>query len=142
MIDDLPIKGLELSTARTAIPDEDFRAVCEDIEAYMTSRLPAYEIIGDKAICPTGDAYIVLGIAGQVQQGEAHVATTDMHKAVEMFKTEFDKYAAGKDGGIYWRRKPAIDVDAYGECDFRNAYYRITARFVISDKPRLTTKED
>lgn len=111
-----------------------------EVEEYMTSRFPAHHEIGVKAICPTGEPYIVLSCGGTKLQDESiRVVTTDAEKAVEFFKREFDKYAEDKVGSIYWRRKPEVSVDKYLN-ELTMEYYkffRVTARFIITNKPRL-----
>lgn len=115
------------------------------LEAYMTERFAVWGKVGAIHVCPTGEPYVMFGIGGEKQQGEPfRVFTSDVPKAIEMFKAEFDKYSEGKDGVIYWRRKPEVSVEFCNGTDgpFRAVFYRLSARFCISDKPRLTTKEE
>lgn len=105
-----------------------------EIETYMSRRFPAWSVTGDRRVCPTGDAYVVLTCGGIREEGAPHRAwTTDIEKAVELFKYEFDKYSAELTGALYWRRRPEIHADE----TLSGRLCTITARFAISDKPCL-----
>ena len=118
-------------------------AVAEaEIEAYMTRNFP----VGDGTSCyrsVTGESYVVLA-AGQIkEQGESvRVFTSDIDKAVDVFKEGFDKYVEGKAGTLYWRRMPEVRINTYpNAAGGTDEYYYISARFLISDKPRMSAAE-
>ncbi len=88
-----------------------------------------------KRLCPTGEPYIVLGIGGIKCEGEQSRMIADLNKAIEQFIGSFDEYSKDKAGTLYWRSYPTIDFDGYEDA------YRITARFIITDKPVLKEED-
>jgi hypothetical protein len=118
--------------------------------------------IGTRAFAPTGEPYVRLAI-GRIFTDELEraplLATSEAAACIFFFRA-FRDYAYGPRnidnneprcmrGTLYWRKKPELrlvylaEVDKDGQLTERGKqigardYYLITARFLISDSPRV-----
>jgi len=91
-------------------------------------------------LCQTGDRYVTLGTPkggrpGIVEPGEMSERYPTEPAACAAALLAFDAYAEGRDGVLYWRSRPAMDIAAIG--------FRVKLRLVISDAPeRWATVSD
>jgi hypothetical protein len=122
---------------------QTYREIMDDLMDYMSKDRQVYPEMGNRHQCPTGDPYITLTIGGVKVQGDKHkLWATDIGAAEEFFKRQFDQYAAGKNGVLYWRRHPEVSMQSYQNhfTGGMESYMTITARMVISDQPVLATE--
>lgn len=92
----------------------------------------------------TGEPYVTVTTGGIKEQGgRIRALAADIEKAKELFLYEFDKYVNGKSGTIYWRRKPEFKEQRYwNEPQERfDVFCTITARLLVSDKPKMEIHE-
>ncbi len=112
---------------------------------YMEKRFPV-GMSTDGYLSVTGDPYVVLTSGGIKLEGKAinqdALASTEK-EACRLFIREFNKFAEGKTGTLYWRNKPhsaVISSDLSGAVspfDDGVGRFYIRARFLISNKPSL-----
>lgn len=106
----------------------------DGVTRHMERRFP----VGDgtcRYLSVTGEPYIVLAIGGIKPEGEGPKSEGQVThaSACDAFKAEFDRFSARMEGVLYWRRKPEYSDDA--------GRFQVTARFLISSKPRLSDAE-
>jgi hypothetical protein len=126
-----------------------------DLDHYFSGFLKVDPVLGDRAMCPTGERYIVITLDGAKPEGEmSQVFATSERAALSLLFLRLKEYGEGKSGTVYWRTRPEVDCstaylpDVCSEPVFDNQnrpnftlrprnLWQGYARILISDKPVL-----
>lgn len=100
-----------------------------DFEAYCESRFPVGDPTASR-LSVTGEEYIQFSPA-RTKEGELRGIFDTLESAISAAKIQFDEYASTRQGTIYWRIRPEIEVSP--KQPFGWMFYM---RLLISDKPR------
>jgi len=134
-----------MMTTREQIEDSTAPA---EIAAHMESLFqPGESTKTCKSV--TGEPYITMTCGGVKLEGEPPLVwAKTIEAAKDLFINAFDEYARRRPAGsvLYWRKKPEFHVKRYAGFYMHSElcvdeYFAISARFCISNKPKLEDKE-